>query len=80
MIGDTVAEVEDNAATSRGHDFRQQDAPVIKDAIHPRRVNVCDDIAALEQRKNGAQRRMILADMDHDRQIERRRGLRCARC
>ena len=30
-----------------------------------------DDITALEQRENGAQRRIVLADMNHDRQVER---------
>ncbi len=31
-----------------------------------------DDVAALEQRENGTQRRIVLADMDHDRKIEGR--------
>ena len=32
-----------------------------------------DKVAALEQRENGAHRRVVLSDMDHHRQIERRR-------
>ena len=36
-----------------------------------------DDVAALEQRKEGAQRRVVLADVDHHRQIER--AAACAR-
>jgi len=50
--------------------FRQQNALVVEDAVHPRRIHVGDDVAALEQRKNSAQRRVILADMNHDRKIK----------
>jgi hypothetical protein len=33
---------------------------------------VRDDVAALEQRQDGPHRRVILADMDHHRQVEGR--------
>src|SRR5580693_2804356 len=70
MIGDAVAEVEHNAAAARGHHLWDQHALVVEDAVHARRVHVGDDVAALQQRENGAQRRIVLADMDHDREIE----------
>src|SRR5579872_3546469 len=73
MIRDAIAEIEDDAAAMRGHQFRPQDTLVVQNAVHPGRVDMGDDIAALEQRQNGAQRRVVLPDMDHDRQVERRR-------
>jgi hypothetical protein len=77
MIGHAVAEVEEDAAAARGHHFGQQNSPVVEDSVHPRRVHMRDDIAALEQRENGAKRRVVLTDVDHDRQIEGCRGLLC---
>jgi len=39
---------------------------------------VGDDVAALEQRENGAHRRKRLANVDHDGEIERGGRLLCA--
>jgi hypothetical protein len=78
MIGDAVAEVEQNAAAARGRHLRDQHALVVEDAVHARRIHVGDDIAALEQRENGTQWRIVLPDMDHDREVERRSRLLCA--
>src|SRR5580692_1667673 len=72
MIRDAVTEVEDHAAAVRGHYVRRQNALLIEDAVLSRRIDMRDDIAALEQRENGSQRGIVLADMYHDRQIERR--------
>jgi len=50
--------------------------PLPKSKMMPRRrVQVGDDIASLEQRQYRAHRREILSDVDHHRQIERRRRL-----
>ncbi len=70
MIRDPVAEVENDAAAAGGRHVREQPALIVEDAVRRRRVHVGDDIAALEQRQDGAHRRDRLADVDHDRQIE----------
>src|SRR3984957_16384686 len=72
MVRDAVAEVEGHAAAMRGCDFRQQDTLIVENSVLTRRVNMRDDVTALEQRQKRAQRRIILAYMDHDRQIEGR--------
>ncbi len=54
MIGDAVAEIEDDATAARRQHIRQQHALVVEDAVHSRRIHVGDDVAALEQRQNGA--------------------------
>ena len=67
---DAVAEVEDDAAAARRGHVRKQPTLLVENAIGRRRIHVRDDVAALEQRQNRAHRRIILADMNHHRQIE----------
>ena len=50
MIGDAVAEVENDAAAARRRHVREQAALVVEDAVRRRRIHVGDDVAALEQR------------------------------
>ena len=57
--------------TAQGEKIRS----VVENAVRRRRVHMGDDIAALEQRQDGAHRRVGLADVDHDRQVEGRRRL-----
>ena len=70
MIENPVAEIENDAPSARGRHVREQSALVVEDAIRRRRVHVGDDIAALEQREDGAHRRKRLANVDHHREIE----------
>src|SRR5260370_31548966 len=59
-----VAQVKDAAAPRRGRHVREQAALVVEDAVRRRRIHVGDDVAALEQREDGAQRRDRLAHVD----------------
>src|SRR5262249_8140379 len=70
MIERSVAEIKNDAAAARGCHVREQSALVVEDAVGRRRVHVGDDVAALEQREDGAHRRIRLANVDHHREIE----------
>jgi hypothetical protein len=48
VIGDAVAEVEENAAAARSRHLGKEHALVVEDAVHSRCVHVGDDVAALE--------------------------------
>src|SRR5262249_45605611 len=70
MIERPVAEIENDAASARGCHVREQSALFVEDAVRRRRVHMGDDVAALEQREDGAHRRIRLADVDHHWEIE----------
>ena len=67
-----VAEIAPDAAATDRQDLRQHATSVVEHTIGRGRIHVGDDVAALEKGENGAQRRIVLPHMDHDREVERR--------
>jgi hypothetical protein len=75
VVGDTVAEIKENSASARRGHVCEQVALVVENAVHSGSVHMSDYVSALEQRENRAHRRVILADVDHYGQVERRGSL-----
>ncbi len=72
--GTAVAEVEENATTAGGADFRQDAALGVEDSLR-RRVQVSHDVAGAQQREDLRQGRRGVADVDHHRDVQWRGNL-----